>query len=198
MFDFSKKSVAVVGSSGHLLQRNYSSLIDSHDAVIRFNHAITKGYEDYVGAKTTHRVVNQHVFDGSTPKDRFPTADPNFVPKLKNQHILLIRPFSNPNIYKKRSPNNHVTILSDENWNYYRKILGNKKDPSVGFIGVMVAISTSTEVNVFGFDQTNEPNLSKRHYWEEIKSHNTHGHDYNPEKAIFKFLSEKNKIKTHS
>jgi hypothetical protein len=197
MFDFTDKSVAVVGSSGHLLERNYASLIDSHDVVIRFNHAKTEGYEDYVGSKVTHRVVNQHVFDGTTPKDRFPNADHNFVPKLKNQHILLIRPFGNTSIYKKRSPNNEVAILSDKNWNEYRKILGNKKDPSVGFIGVMVAISTSTNVNVFGFDQTNEPNLTKRHYWEDIKYH-FRGHDYNPEKEVFRLLVEQNKIKIYS
>ena len=196
MFDFTGKSVAVVGSSGHLLERDYASSIDSHDTVIRFNHAITEGYENYVGRKTTHRVVNQHVFDGTTPKDRFPNADSDFIPKLKKQHILLIKPFSNVNIYKKRSPNNQVTILSNKNWMEYREMLGNKKDPSVGFIGVMVAISTSSSVGICGFDQTNEPNLDKRHYWEKIQYH-FNGHNYNPEKEIFKQLEELGKIKIY-
>ena len=196
MFNFTNKSVAVVGSSGHLLERNYASLIDDHDIVIRFNQARVEGYEKFVGSKTTHRVVNMHVFDGTTPKDRFPNTDPNFVPKLKDQHIILIRPFGDSNLYKRRSPNNEVSVLSDKNWKEFRNMLGNKKDPSVGFIGVMIAISSSTNVNVFGFDQTNEPNLSKRHYWEEIKYH-FKGHDYNPEKEIFKYLVKENLIKIY-
>jgi len=196
MFDFTGKSVAVVGSSGHLLERDYAILIDSHDVVIRFNQARVKGYEKYVGKKTTHRVVNKHVFDGSTPKNRFPKSDKNFIPKLKNQDILLIRPFLSKIIYKKRSPNNPVFVLSNENWIEYRKILGNVKDPSVGFIGVMVAISTSTNVSVFGFDQTNEEILHKRHYWEKITYH-FNGHNYNTEKEIFSQLEKNNKIKIY-
>lgn len=35
--------------------------LDSHDIVMRFNHAPTKGYEDDVGSKTTIRVVNSQV-----------------------------------------------------------------------------------------------------------------------------------------
>jgi len=196
MYNFTNQSVAVVGSSGHLLERDYASLIDSHDVVIRFNHARVKGYEGFVGNKTTHRVVNQHVFKGTTPVDRFPKADKNFIPNLQNQNILLIRPFFDSSIYKKRSPNNPVVILSDENWNEYRKILGNSKDPSVGFIGVMVAVSSSTNVSVFGFDQTNKGILHKRHYWEEIQYHNNF-HNYNPEKEIFKQLEELGKIKIY-
>lgn len=196
MFDFKNKSVAVVGSSGHLLERNYGSLIDSHDVVMRFNYAVTEGYEDYVGTKTTHRVVNTHVFNGTTSKDRFPKANYDLIPKLKNQHILLIRPLNNPKIYKERSPNNQVTILSNKNWNEYQKLLGNKKDPSVGFIGVMVAISTSTDVSVFGFDQSNEPNLIKRHYWEIIRYHSQF-HNFNIEKEVFDNLEKQGKIKIY-
>ena len=60
----------------------------------------------------------------------------------------------------------------------------------------MVAISSSTNVSVFGFDQTNEGILHKRHYWEEIQYH-FNGHDYNPEKKVFKHLEEQGKIKIY-
>ena len=38
------RSIAVIGSSGNLLYRNYGAEIDRHDAVIRINGATTAGY----------------------------------------------------------------------------------------------------------------------------------------------------------
>ena len=191
MVDFKEKSVAVVGSSGHLLERNYASLIDSHDAVIRFNQARVKGYEDYVGGKTTHRIVNTHTFLGTSGNNRFPNNDPMFVPKLENQTIILIRPVPNPQL-KLRSPNNPVIVISDEFWNFSRQTLQNKKDPSAGFLGVLLAVQTAAKVNVFGFDQENS--TYKKHYWEEVKALGNH-HDFNIEKQIFSEL-EKEKFIT--
>ena len=49
---------AIVGSSGVLLSTMKGSEIDEHSAVIRFNKAPTKGFETYVGSKTTLRLVN--------------------------------------------------------------------------------------------------------------------------------------------
>ena len=49
---------AVVGSSDRLrLHGKHGALIDGHQCVFRVNHAPTRGYEDYVGRKTTHRVI---------------------------------------------------------------------------------------------------------------------------------------------
>ena len=60
---------AVVGNSGSLLDHTYGSEIDSHDAVIRFNAAPTKGYEKHVGKKTTIRVQNIDNLGFREPKD---------------------------------------------------------------------------------------------------------------------------------
>mmetsp|Transcript_26534 Transcript_26534/g.61947 ORF Transcript_26534/g.61947 Transcript_26534/m.61947 type:complete len:287 (-) Transcript_26534:150-1010(-) len=63
-FDFEKppstrsgeQKCAVVSSSGALLEHEYGSEIDAHDAIIRFNAAETEGYEDKVGSRTTVRL----------------------------------------------------------------------------------------------------------------------------------------------
>ncbi|KAJ8960809.1 hypothetical protein NQ318_020105, partial [Aromia moschata] len=54
-------SCAIVASAGALRHSNLGSLIDSHDLVLRFNHAPTKGFSRDVGKKTTVRVLNSQV-----------------------------------------------------------------------------------------------------------------------------------------
>ena len=67
MFNLSSTSrVCLVGNSGLMLTKKWGKEIDNSDVVIRFNHAPTKGYEEYVGNKTTLRLVNGHCFGGLT------------------------------------------------------------------------------------------------------------------------------------
>ncbi|KAF7287186.1 hypothetical protein GWI33_002551 [Rhynchophorus ferrugineus] len=54
-------SCVVVASSGALKDSNLGRFIDSHDIVLRFNHAPTKGFETDVGKKTSVRVLNSQV-----------------------------------------------------------------------------------------------------------------------------------------
>ena len=49
MFRARNRSIAVVGSSGNLLYQGHGPEIDSHGLIMRFNGAITKGYENDVG-----------------------------------------------------------------------------------------------------------------------------------------------------
>ena len=52
---------AVVSSASSLKKHKFGREIDAHDAVFRFNHALTTGYEDMVGSKTTIRIINSIV-----------------------------------------------------------------------------------------------------------------------------------------
>ncbi|KAG8135928.1 hypothetical protein E2320_008900, partial [Naja naja] len=49
---------AVVSSAGSIKNSHLGAEIDSHDAVLRFNGAPTKGFQEDVGEKTTIRLVN--------------------------------------------------------------------------------------------------------------------------------------------
>ncbi|KAK4879072.1 hypothetical protein RN001_007218 [Aquatica leii] len=60
------KSCAIVASAGSLTQSNLGDFIDSHDMVLRFNHAPTDHFERDVGSKTTFRIVNSQVVSKPT------------------------------------------------------------------------------------------------------------------------------------
>ena len=102
-------SVAIVGSSGSLLNKNYGKFIDTFDNVIRFNRAeVSETYKDHIGLKTTLRVVNNHVFDNiDISKYGYTNSPKNFVKKLRNTNILYIGPDEGP--WQKRKKNTHNT-----------------------------------------------------------------------------------------
>ncbi|KAF7643735.1 hypothetical protein LDENG_00234370, partial [Lucifuga dentata] len=51
------RSCAVVGNSGNLLNSGHGNLISSHNSVIRMNKAVTRGFEEDVGNRTTHHFL---------------------------------------------------------------------------------------------------------------------------------------------
>ena len=55
---FANRRCAVVGNSGLLKANKYGTAIDSHQVVVRINHAPVKDFEAHVGSKTTARVLN--------------------------------------------------------------------------------------------------------------------------------------------
>lgn len=55
------KTCVIVSSAGSMAGSGLGDFIDSHDIVMRFNHAPTAGYETDVGSKTTIRIVNSQV-----------------------------------------------------------------------------------------------------------------------------------------
>ncbi|KAK7320153.1 hypothetical protein RJT34_04887 [Clitoria ternatea] len=50
---------AVIGNSGDLLKTKFGKEIDGYDVVIRENGAPTQNYTDYVGTKSTFRLLNR-------------------------------------------------------------------------------------------------------------------------------------------
>jgi hypothetical protein len=50
----------VAAPSGVVLLRENGAEIDAHDAVMRINMAPVRGFETYVGSKTTFNIVNSH------------------------------------------------------------------------------------------------------------------------------------------
>ena len=163
------KNIAIVGSSASLLESNSGKEIDKFNEVVRFNRAPTKNYEDFVGEKTSYRVVNNHVFDNfDLSKKGYSNQPKNFVRKLRNKNIIYIGPDIKP--WRKRFINTHYSnnlFLFD-----YRKIsevkkalgINHKEHLQIGTIFIGLCIISNIVPTLYGFDL--EP-IKRTHYFED-------------------------------
>uniref|UniRef100_A0A2K6SUG0 Beta-galactoside alpha-2,6-sialyltransferase 2 n=1 Tax=Saimiri boliviensis boliviensis TaxID=39432 RepID=A0A2K6SUG0_SAIBB len=163
------RSCAVVMSAGAILNSSLGEEIDSHDAVLRFNSAPTRGYEKDVGNKTTVRIINSqiltnpshHFIDSSLYKDVILVAwDP--APYSANLNLWYKKPDYNlftPYIqHRQRNPNQPFYILHPKFiWQLWDIIQENTKEkiqpnpPSSGFIGILIMMSMCREVHVYEY-----------------------------------------------
>lgn len=188
-----KEKIALIGNSSKLLDNNYSKLIDSYDWVVRFNQARVKGFENHVGSKTSIRMINHHVFTGTTNQSFFSKYDVNFIPSV-NEPLILCKYFPNfKNIAKVRNIKVPISYVSDRIYNKAYKALNQQKTPSMGFIAIIFSLEMFEKVSIFGFELDKKNNPS--HYWEETSNMMAaQYHDFNIENEEIKRLIKLNKV----
>ncbi|XP_071607817.1 beta-galactoside alpha-2,6-sialyltransferase 1 isoform X2 [Heliangelus exortis] len=126
---------AVVSSAGSLKSSHLGQEIDSHDAVLRFNKAPIKGFEEDVGEKTTVRLVNSQWY-------RKP--DYNFFESYK--------------AYRSIHPEQPFYILNPKmQWQLWDILQENSPEyiqpnpPSSGMLGIILMMTLCDEVHVYEY-----------------------------------------------
>uniref|UniRef100_A0A8C6TBH4 ST3 beta-galactoside alpha-2,3-sialyltransferase 1 n=1 Tax=Neogobius melanostomus TaxID=47308 RepID=A0A8C6TBH4_9GOBI len=145
------RTCAVVGNSINLNKSHYGKLIDHHTFVI--NAGKTKGFEEDVGNRTTHRVM-------------YPTSATNLDNMILFCIILL---FIKDGVQCSNDKKN-VMVVNPAFMRYVHQSWLNKKGqyPSTGFMVVILALHLCDEVSVFGFGADSDGNWS--HYWEVLRN----------------------------
>ena len=193
----SDSKVCLVGNSGLMLEKKWGSEIDDYDIVIRFNHAPTDGYQDYVGSKTTLRLVNGHCFGGTTKVERNPTAKSDFLPSLPKQDIIcktwnveefMLGVFNNVNKH-------NLYFINPQFIQEVTKYTPGQ-EPTAGFVMLMLLLPFFKQVSIYGF--TFWEGDYDYHYFEKVPFHaNQLGHNFNSEKEVITQLEKSNQIKIH-
>ncbi|XP_077985566.1 beta-galactoside alpha-2,6-sialyltransferase 1-like [Glandiceps talaboti] len=161
------KTCALVTSSGALRDSRLGQEIDSHDAVLRFNVAPIKGFENDVGSKTTIRIANNQVIRSYRFK---------LLEELKGSEIILTwreGPY-NGNMYKwykdgqnffcsyarwhYKHPESPVYVIRLETlwkvWDIIQEFSVEELKPfpsTSGFLGVHLLLHICDEVDVYGY-----------------------------------------------
>ena len=195
--------VAIIGSSGILLDKQYGEKIDKYGTVMRFNRAPVLGFELFVGSKTDIRVVNAHVFTNTSCEgdDRFKTPEltqpKNFIKNQENINILHIGTAGAGSInpvemgWTKREE--HINSTSKAFLMKYNSVtIGQlSKAATVGIKTIKLMIQNNLVPHLFGFG-IEEDGIS--HYWEERESR-SQCHSYDDERNKLKEWEKDGKIK---
>lgn len=198
---------SIVGSSGNLLDAEYGNSIDSNDDVIRFNGAVTEGFEIHSGTKTTFRIMNcHHILNIENEqyflqqKARHPQIDRYLLNTIEGETIIfktdpLWKLWQKSHILDPVRKKNNVYFIHED---FYR--LGNKLnngfEATNGFMGLLMALKYYSSIDCYGFSFY-APDV-KKHYFDEIKEYNMiAGHDFNNEKKIFSLLEKSGIINIH-
>ena len=187
-------SVAVVGSSGILLERDFGELIDSFDEIVRFNRAPVKEYERWVGSRTTIRLVNPHVLACMDIGKAFSNQKADFVKDCRNCKIISLGPENEKLALNKHKKNIHescdlfkVKPVHAANCT--------KGSTTIGLAFINLLIMSNITPHVFGFyglpGKKGKEGLS--HYWETRPNKSTH-HNYGEERKVLKEFIKREKV----
>lgn len=195
--------VAIIGSSGILLDKEYGENIDKYGTVIRFNRAPVLGFESSVGSKTDIRVVNAHVFTNTScdGDDRFKTATltqpKNFIKEQEDMIILHVGSAGagsvDPVGMGWEDRDKHIHPTSKAFCMKFNEIpIGQlSKSPTVGIKTIKLMMQNNIVPHLYGFGIGED---GATHYWEE-RDPRSICHDYSDERNKLKEWEGDGKIK---
>ncbi|XP_030585308.1 ST3 beta-galactoside alpha-2,3-sialyltransferase 8 isoform X2 [Archocentrus centrarchus] len=198
------RSCAVVGNSGNLRHSGHGKLIDSHGFVFRMNKAVTKGFEEDVGNRTTH-----HFLYPESAVDIAHGISLVLLPFKLRDLEWLTSALSTGDIkmtymrVKERvqADKDKVLVVSPTFFKYVHDRWTEKhgRYPSTGMLAIIFSLHACDQVSVFGYGADKQGNW--HHYWEEnqfagaFKKTGVHSADF--ERQLIQKLASEGKITLH-
>lgn len=185
------RSCAVVGNSGSLLETQFGEAIDKHDAVIRFNAAVTEGFEQFVGIKTTLRILNAPDYKGPDGGEMRVTTVRNADIREWAKHYQ-----QQPKEIQERTFMTDPELLCHA-WSWVQQ-RGEK--PSSGLVGTVMALKMCDRVDMYGFQSSNYfAKYSRPHYydWERPQKGREKVHPFTREVALYGKLAKNGFLNVH-
>jgi len=204
-------NICIVASSANLLDNKSGREIDEFDDVVRFNRAPTDGFEEHVGAKTTVRIANNHVFANIPHTGWSAEGQPtNFMRDQENIKVVRIGPGTKFSLQIARKYHLHPTSspyigsfndivhqmrYAKENW-IGTNPLRSDFIPSVGIAFVWMCVESDITPHLFGFG-VDEPPENATHYWEKDKVKAGFTHRYSVEREMLREMESNKKVIIH-
>ncbi|KAF4094076.1 hypothetical protein AMELA_G00008690 [Ameiurus melas] len=198
------RKCAVVGNSGNLLQFEYGHMINSHSIVFRMNKAMTSGFEQHVGNKTTH-----HIMYPESAVDLAPGVHLVLLPFKMRDLEWVTSALSTGEIKRTymrvkefvQADKDKVIVVNPSFFKYThdRWTEHHGRYPSTGMLAIVFALHICDEVSVFGYGADSKGNW--HHYWEDNKYagafRKTGVHSAEFEREIILKLDAEGKIKLY-
>lgn len=170
------KPILLIGNSPNIKNYKLGEYINEDNFnIIRFNFSTTKGFEKYIGNKTTYRIINGASWNrrrNDVPKEDILIAEPTFTDEYK---ILCKYP---TNIEFKS-----IHIIPIYSHLYIDSF------PTSGFIAISFFLQFYKYIYIYGFSFTHT------HYFDINKNRNDiNHHNYNKEKIAVDKLILENRI----
>ena len=189
------REITIVGSSKIILKKKIGKKIDESNFVVRFNFANTNDFIDYTGSKTSLMVINNHVY--SSLKENLKKIDEfkNFLVISPNK----LKKFNSSVDFSFFEKKINQLLLSLKFIRYFKIfiyliLILIRKNFSVGFCFILLALASGVKLNIFGFD-LNEDMEKREYYYKKQKIGGVH--DLVSEHKILKKLKDLGLIKIY-
>ncbi|TRY91514.1 hypothetical protein DNTS_029480 [Danionella cerebrum] len=200
------RKCAVVGNSGNLLNSKFGALIDSHTTVFRMNKAVTVGFEEDVGNKTTHHFMYPESAIDVRPGVHlvllpFKLKDMQWLSSALSTGEIKMTYMRVKNLVAADKDKASVMVVNPSFFKYIHDQWTERhgRYPSTGMVAIIFALHLCDEVSVFGYGADKQGNW--HHYWENnryagaFRKTGVHNADFETE--VIQKLSTEGKIKLY-
>jgi len=190
-------SCIIVGNGEGAIDKSRAAVIDSYDVVVRMNRFRVAGYEEVLGKKCTHWVLNCAL---TTDERNYAV---NNIERVKKETIGLREVLVLTANTKGRGRRlKEIARVLAENYDIkvrykifsrwiMRRLLRLQRKPSTGFVAILYFLKRYREITLVGFDFG-----SSDHYWGNFGQKDIPGkHDWDTEKKFIMKYRERGRIK---